>query len=81
MAQSFCSLLLLNTLAKEEESFKRCELQSLLRCLVHSVCECVCMCVDGGGRQVKLTPVSDVIKVREHVLLVGVQRSGFPGRG
>lgn len=31
--------------------------------------------------QVELTPVGNVIKVKEHVLLVGGQRSGFPGRG
>lgn len=30
--------------------------------------------------QVELTPVSNVIKVKEHVLLGGGQRSGFPGR-
>lgn len=29
----------------------------------------------------ELTPVGDVVKVKEEDLLVGGQRSGFPGRG
>lgn len=57
--------------------------QSSLCLLVHSVSVSVgvCMCVCSPGGQVELTPVSNVIKVREQALLLGAQHSGFPGRG
>lgn len=46
----------------------------------HSLCGAHSALFVKVGR-VELTPVSNVIKVKEHVLLVGGQRSGFPGRG
>lgn len=71
--QSSCSRLLFNVL--DEEHFFKDDVSYSPRCVgVFTVCVCLL-------GPVELTPVGDVIKVREHVLLVRVERPGLPGRG